>query len=134
MITSVILVGSEVVAYVLFHSVLPLEGMIGLMAFLYVYIKAMSFPIHGTLTGRYIKKKKLTATINELEKKIPELERELMEMKEITKYKVNCSTSTEKDINYCNFEHSENIGNSFNKTPTNIKVLSLKRQRTNVKN
>lgn len=125
-ITANLALGMIIVLYVLYHPTFPTGMFITTMSLLCV-------PKAYNLVSFYIKKRKLNTAINEFEMTIPKLEKELQDMKEKTKYKVNYSTLTQSESktaiidSYRKF--SAYMNHNVNEEPTKVKVLNLTRKK-----
>lgn len=118
--------GMIIVLYVLSHPTFPTGIFITTMS-LECVLKALN------LVPFYIKKRKLNTAINEFEMTIPKLEKELQDMKEKTKYKVNYSTLTQSESKTAIIDSyrklSAYMNHNVNEEPTKVKVLNLTRKK-----
>ena len=94
-IINIVLLALEIGMAIFMSSALVLKDLILLMAATYLPFKLINILMHGTRIERHIKKKKLTTKIEEIELELPTLEKELVNIKEQSKYKVECSTINE---------------------------------------
>lgn len=128
-----IVIGGEIVLYYFLHSTLPTSILLFLMSLIYIITKGITLIEYGTRIGRITKKKKLNASIEELESKIPELEKELCEMKQKTNYKINyqehCESKTISQVNEAYQCLSAYMEHNINEEPTQVKVLRLSRKK-----
>ena len=131
-ILNTLIVAGEIVLYVALNSTLSTAALIIVMALFYIPTKGMTLELEGSRIGRYIKRKKLNATIRDLDEKIPQLEKTLTDMKAKTKYNVECATINESKL-------ASHISNAYrdlsvymqsyvNEEPKEVKVLSLTRK------
>ena len=132
-ILNTLIVAGEIVLYVGLNSTLPTAALITVMALFYIPTKGMNLVSEGSRIGRYIKRKKLNATIRDLDEKIPQLEKTLTDMKAKTKYNVEYATIDES-------KSASHISNAYrdlfvymqsyvNEEPKEVKVLSLTRKK-----
>lgn len=132
-IANVGLIGAEVFIYAFLHSAIPLELLIPIMAITYVPFKCFVSLMYGTRIGRHIKKKRLTTDIEKMKLELPTLEKELMEIKEKSKYKVNVSivdeTKTEIPVEEIRSEMSLPMDSYISEEHTKVRVLSLSKRR-----
>lgn len=126
-ISSVALITMESALFAFLHSVLPVLILLIVMAISYVPFKAMSVVTFGTRIGRHIKKNKLTTDIKSVELELSTLEKELVNIKENSKYKVLYSTLDENktSVKEKDSEIESYILNEKNK----VKVLSLMKKK-----
>lgn len=131
-ILNTLIVAGEIFIYVVLNSTVSAAALIAAMALFYIPTKGMTLMAEGSRIGRYIKWKKLNATIRDLDEKIPQLEKTLTDMKAKTKYNVECATINESKSAshisnaYCDF--SVYMQSSVNEEPKEVKVLSLTRK------
>ncbi len=133
-IISTVLIATEIGLAIAFNSVLTLKELILLMTLSYLSVKGLFSFMYGTRIGRYIKKKKLTSEIEKIESEIPELEKELANIKEKSKYKVECSTineSNEKTLAN-EFDYNLSLPMAMNnyyapKVTNKVRVLKLRK-------
>lgn len=123
------IIGEEIALYVVLNSILPTAALITVMALFYIFAKGISLAIAGSRIGRYIERKKLNATIKDLDEKIPKLEKTLKDMKEKTKYNVECTTINEsKSASHISSTYRDltvHMQDNTNEGPKKVKVLSL---------
>ena len=131
-ILNTVIVAGEIVLYVGLNSTLPTATLITVMALFYIPTKGMNLVSEGSRIGRYIKRKKLNATIRDLDEKIPQLEKTLTDMKAKTKYNVECATINESKsashISNAYRDLSVYMQSYVNEEPKEVKVLSLTRK------
>ena len=127
-IMNALIVVQEIVLY-FFAKINNLEAKFFVLAFIYIITKGMNLFFFGTRIGRHNKRKKLIATIRDLEEKVPQLEKNLTEMKEKTKYNVEDTTINNlKSTNSISTTYrglSTNMQSNINEESKKVKILSL---------
>ena len=128
-----VIIGGEIALYYFLHSILPTSALLFLMALIYAFTKGVSLIEYGTRFGRITKKEKLNASIENLEAEIPEVEKELCEMKQKTNYKINyqtnCESNTISQVNEAYQCLSAYMEHNINEEPSQVKVLRLSRKK-----
>lgn len=130
-IASVFLIMSEVVLLASCLSAAPIKILIIAMAFYYVIGKLSISTYFGTRIGRYFKKKKLTAAIEKMELDILTLKKELMEIKEKSKYKVEYQTATKSNEKNFTEEICHEVSmpiDNISKRNNKVRILSLSKR------
>lgn len=123
----------EIISYIVGVSIFPTLGLVGMMAMFYIVGKIYCLVGYGSRVGKYIQKKKLNKTLNDLEEKIPQVEKKLNTMIEKAKYTVSCTE--DKDLNPEDYVlttyHNSTLypENNVNEKKTKIKVLSLTKKK-----
>jgi len=127
------LLGMEIFMYTVLHSIVAIEMLITLIAVSYIPFKGMLCLLYGTGIGRYIKKKKLTSKVEQEEQELSVLEEELTEIKERSKYRVNCSTAIDSNekasTEEVDFEVPIPIINNIYNQTNKVRVLNLSKRR-----
>lgn len=142
-ILSVLLIVIEIVMFALGYSLYPLKKLIATTAISYLHIKVIfsiaaglaywfdkkTFSIAAcTKIGRYFKKKKLTAAIEKMELNIITLKKELEEIKEKSKYKVEYQTATKSNEKTVSEEIYHEVSmpiDNISKRNNKVRILSL---------
>ena len=131
-ITTAFILCGELVLFFIFNPVISIETLIAVMSIFYLTTKSLNLGTYGTRIGRYMKKRKLTSTIEEIETNIPKLEKELQSMKEKTKYKINYSTLTETESKTSVVDAYQELSvymeHNINEETAKVKVLSLRKK------
>lgn len=131
-ILNTLIIGGEIVLYVVLNSTLPTAALITLMALFYIITKGTNLLAEGSRIGKYIKRKKINETIRELDEKIPQLEKILTDMKTKTKYNVAQSTINESKSSHISNAYrdlSVYMQSNVNEELKEAKVLSLTRKK-----
>lgn len=132
-VLNTVIIGGEIVLYVALNSTLPTAVLITIMSLVYIPTKGVNLVSSGSRIGRYIKRKKLNATIRDLDEKIPQLEKFLTDMKEKAKYNVEYTTINESksadQISTAYRDLSVYMQSNINEEPKKVKVLSLTRKK-----
>lgn len=120
----------EIILYLSLCSSYPISTIAIGMALTYIPIKTISLlSFGGSRIRKYTQKKKLNKTLNDLEEKIPQIEKNLNTMIEKAKYSASCAE--DKDLNPESYVlsayHNSTLysENNVNEKKTKIKVLSL---------
>ena len=128
-----LIIGGEIALYYFLHSTLPTSILLFLMSLVYTITKGLSLIEYGTRIGRITERKKLKTSIESLERKIPESEKELCEMKQKTNYKINYQEHSESNtISQVNEAYqclSAYMEHNINEEPSQVKVLRLSRKK-----
>lgn len=104
--------------------VVSTQSLICMLIGTYAIIKSISLALYGTRIGRYKKNKKLKSTIESLEENCVQLEAELKNLKEKSKYRVESDT---KD--YCaQYGSTKNASEVLNEDLGKVQVLKLTRK------
>ena len=124
---NIVIIIGEIILYVVCKPSFPTFVLIGVMSVFYFPAKALSSFVVGTRIGRYIKNKRLKATIGELDDKIMQLEKTLTFMKEKANYKLENNTINESKLlshipTSC---HDLSVCKQNNINNDQVKVLSL---------
>lgn len=133
-IINIVLLALEIGMAIFMSSALVLKDLILLMAATYIPFKLINILMHGTRIERHIKKKKLITKIEEIELELPTLENELANIKEKSKYKIECSTineSNEKTLAN-EFDYNLSLPMTMNnyyapKVTNKVRVLKLRK-------
>lgn len=133
-IINIVLLALEIGMAIFMSSALVLKDLILLMAATYIPFKLINILMHGTRIERHIKKKKLITKIEEIELELPTLENELANIKEKSKYKIECSTineSNEKTLAN-EFDYNLSLPMAMNnyyapKVTNKVRVLKLRK-------
>ena len=132
-ILNTVIISGEIVLYFTLNSILPTAILITVMTLFYIPTKGVNLVSGGSRIGRHIKRKKLNATIRDLDEKIPQLEKILTDMKTKTKYNVEYTTisNPKSTIHISNAygDLSMYMNSCVNEEPKEIKVLSLTRKK-----
>ncbi len=122
----------EVAIFASLHSILSIKMLIAVMAIAYMPFKGLISVICGTRIGRHFKKKKLTADIEKIELDISTLEKELKEIKEKSKYKVEYQTATNSNEETSTKEICHEISmpiDNISERNNKVRVLSLSKRK-----
>ena len=123
-ITDACLIVLEIILFAFLHSTVPLNILIALIIGCYIIPKMVSSLLFGTRLGKHIQKKKLTTDIEMMELEINTIEKELTEIKEKSKYKVNDSTFDETIYPKISLSMD-----SYNVKQDKVRVLSLSKKK-----
>ena len=128
-----VIIGGEIFLYFALNSTFSTEALITVMILFYIPIKGVNLLSGGSRIGRHIKRKKLNETIRDLDKKIPQLEKTLTDMKTKAKYNVEYAAINESKstshISNAYRDLSVYMQSYVNEEPNEVKVLSLTRKK-----
>lgn len=118
--------GSSIIMYTIGRDSVSKVGSLVVAGLFYGTFRGLSLGMFGTRISKYRERKQLKANIKELDEEVPELEKELKNMKDKTRY------SNEQDLilatNYPNYD--EIISEGMKNPSTNqVKILSLTRNK-----
>lgn len=129
-ILSSLLIIGEIILYSVGVSSYPISALAIVMTLTYIPMKTiLLFSCGGSRIRKYTQKKKLNKTLNDLEEKIPQIEKSLNTMIEKAKYSANWTE--DKDLNPESYVlsayHNSTLysENNVNEKKPKVKVLSL---------
>ena len=121
---NLVIIGGLIMLAIAIFPVVSTQLLIYLLTGFYAVFKAITTAICGTRIGRYKKNKKLKSTIESLEENCVQLEAELKNLKEKSKYRVESDT---KD--YCaQYGSTKNASEVLNEDLGKVQVLKLTRK------
>ena len=121
---NLVIIGGGIFLSIELFPVVSTQSLICMLIGTYAIIKSISLALYGTRIGRYKKNKKLKSTIESLEENCVQLEAELKNLKEKSKYRVESDT---KD--YCaQYGSTKNASEVLNEDLGKVQVLKLTRK------
>ena len=121
---NLVIIGGGIFLSIELFPVVSTQSLIYMLIGTYAIIKSISIALYGTRIGRYKKNKKLKSTIESLEENSVQLEAELKNLKEKSKYRVESDT---KD--YCaQYGSTKNASEVLNEDLGKVQVLKLTRK------
>lgn len=121
---NLVIIGGGIFLSIELFPVVSTQSLIYMLIGTYAIIKSISLVMYGTRIGRYKKNKKLKSTIESLEENSVQLEAELKNLKEKSKYRVESDT---KD--YCaQYGSTKNASEVLNEDLGKVQVLKLTRK------